>query len=741
MAERWGALRPLVRAEIAAGAWECFSLLLFWSAVFPVAFHSPWPAVVFAVGTGLSIVAAGWLVRRGRRGLALAAGIRVAVWLLSVTPMLPRSDVRVLVACFGFGLMAGALRRAVYRRLLGASARGAADEARARRASPVRMRVELRPRLGESAMVAGILGGHVLMLFSVAFLRTASKVVFRAWWEIIPALAILATAAFTLAVRPTTDRVLEALRLGPRADRARLRAGLAQAMRVPERLGVVNLVLWLVCTGIGVFYFRTGPQSWSWADAVMQLAYASLFAWGVSFYQRGWHEDAVAPAIERLRAWLEAGGTPEPGAPEQAAVSIRQRLLGDFGLPVLFALALSLLSALGLYRTLGEHLSLREDFNAVTALCASFTLLVLAVGGVFVRAARRLTEPLAELERAADRVAAGHLDAAVPRVEGPREVVHLGQRIEQMRQALARTIEELRAERAGLESRVERRTAELRRALDDLKEAQTALIQGERMALLGELLAGVAHEIYNPLTAIAGSISSLERVRDELAQMMQAYRRAEALLPPEERAALERTRAAIDLEGALADLVGVEQVVRSATRRSVDIVANLKSFSRAPIEAVPTDLHDGLRETLGLLGHRIRESGVEVVERFGELPLVTCRSGEIHQVFMNLLSNALHATSASNGSGARCIQIETRAAEGGWIEVAVADGGPGVPAGLREKIFDPFFTTKARGEGTGLGLSISREILRRHGGSLRVEDAPPPLGGACFVVRLPSKPA
>jgi signal transduction histidine kinase len=713
LARRWREARPLVRAEALATSWEVFSVLLFISAVVPAAFRTPWPSVIFVGGLACSSLLARRLHVQGRRGFLMAATLRTLCWLLAVTPLLGAADLRVLVATCGFGLMAGGIRRALYRR--------AADEPEP--STPVALRTELRTQLGENAMVAGIVGGHVMLLFSVAFLRTESKMVFRAWWEIIPALAILGTLGFTLAVRPTTDRVLAALRLGPGGERQALLAGLDQVRDIPRRLTLINFVVWLTCTSIGILYFQPGPQKWQWADAVMQLAFGSLFAWGVSFYQRGWHEDTIRPIVARLRDWTDT-------ADERQEMSLRQRMLSEFGLPLLFTLTLSLFASIGLYRTLGESLTLREDFNAITALSASFLMLVLAVGSVFMRAARQLSDPLSRLARAADRVASGHLDAEVPPVIGPIEMVGLGQSIEHMRRALAQTIAELMEERASLETNVEVRTRELRRALEELKQAQTALIQGERMALIGELVASVAHEIYNPLNAIGGSISSLERVASELTQMLEAYRQSEPQLSEAERRRLAEARAALDVDGALEDLAGVVKVVQSATRRSVEIVGNLKSFARAPAEPIPADLHAGLRETLSLLRHKLRQREIQVVECYGDLPPVVCRAGEINQVFMNVLTNAIQAIE-KNGAGV--IQVETWR-EGETAAVAISDNGGGVPRELRDKVFDPFFSTK-RGDGTGLGLSISREIVRRHGGTLAVEDARD--GGARFVCRLP----
>jgi signal transduction histidine kinase len=263
------------------------------------------------------------------------------------------------------------------------------------------------------------------------------------------------------------------------------------------------------------------------------------------------------------------------------------------------------------------------------------------------------------------------------------------------------------------------------------------------MASIGELVAGVAHEINNPLNAIAGAAVPLAALAPELREVLDAYRKAEADLPQARRRALEELRQKLDLDGSLDDLAGISTVIRRAVDRSVKIVQNLKSFSRASGEDVPADLHEGIEETLMLLAPRLRASGVEILRRFGELPPVVCRAGEINQVFMNLLVNALQAlegTVGTAGAAPPAITIET------WVEdetaaVAISDNGPGVPAGLETRIFDPFFTTKPRGQGTGLGLSISTDIARRHGGSLTLEPSDPanPLtaSGARFVVRLP----
>jgi signal transduction histidine kinase len=310
-------------------------------------------------------------------------------------------------------------------------------------------------------------------------------------------------------------------------------------------------------------------------------------------------------------------------------------------------------------------------------------------------------------------------------------VTRLGESIERMRRTLARTIGELEAERAGLEEKVDARTAALSRALLELKETQAALLHGEKMASLGQLVAGVAHEINNPLNAIAGSVQSLAERTAETRRVLEAYRAAESNLSAEHQEELRKVRNDVDLDGTLEDLDAIAKVIRRSTDRAVRIVGDLLRFSRASSDRVPTNLHAGLDEALSLLESHLRHAGVAVERSYGPIPEILVRADEVNQIFLNLLTNALQAVT---GRSPAEIRIRTGIAHGG-IEVAIEDSGPGVPLALRTRIFDPFFTTKPAGHGTGLGLSISAQIAARHGGTLTVEDARG--GGARFVLRLP----
>jgi signal transduction histidine kinase len=695
--------------------WESISGLLFATAVSPAVVARPWPTLVFTASLVLSALLSPWFSRGGRAIFWTLDLTRAIAWALALLPVVELTGRGALLGAGAFGVMASGVRRALYRYARDREKGGiVADE----------LASSLNDRLAESTFVVGVVAGHILMLFLVAFLRTTNDQIRNAWWQVLPWLTLGGTLIFTLAVPRVTQSVTEALRAGPRGDVALLVRGVRRATLLPGQLALVNFGLWLACTTFGAFGFRH-LFGWSAWDAAIVVALGLLFAWGISFYQRAWHTEILAPAVRELQLW---GATDVP----RGRGSLRRRMLVDFGLPLVFSCTLSLFSSIGLYRALIG--SFGSNANEVLILIASFVVLIVTAGGVMARAARDLSRPMSALAGAADRVGHGDLEAAVPRVVGPDEVTRLGESIERMRRTLARTIAELEAERAGLEEKVDARTAALTRALTELRETQAALLHGEKMASLGQLVAGVAHEINNPLNAIAGSVDSLAERAAEARRVLDAYRAAESELPSERRAELSNLRSSVDLDATLEDLDAIAKVIRRSTDRAVRIVGDLLHFSRASSDRVPTNLHAGIDEALSLLGSHLRHAGVAVLRSYGSIPELLVRADEVNQIFLNLLTNALQAVS---GRSPAEIRIRTGLATGG-VEVIIEDSGPGVPVALRTRIFDPFFTTKPAGHGTGLGLSISAQIAARHGGTLTVEDAEG--GGARFVLRLPVTP-
>lgn len=277
----------------------------------------------------------------------------------------------------------------------------------------------------------------------------------------------------------------------------------------------------------------------------------------------------------------------------------------------------------------------------------------------------------------------------------------------------ARTYEELVALNATLEQRVrdrtealERSNAELAQALTELKNAETQLVHSEKMASLGRLVAGIAHEINNPVSFISTSVAPLKR----------RLERAGADAAPDVRRALREAAELVDM------------MARGA-ERTATIVRDLRAFSRLhEAKRKEVDLNEGLEVSIRLLESRWRDR-IRIHRALGDLPPVECDPGQMNQVFMNLLANACEAI-AGEGN----VWIESRW-DGEAVRISIRDDGCGIPADVLGRVFDPFFTTKDVGEGTGLGLSISHGIVEAHGGRLEVESAPG--AGTTFSVILP----
>lgn len=291
------------------------------------------------------------------------------------------------------------------------------------------------------------------------------------------------------------------------------------------------------------------------------------------------------------------------------------------------------------------------------------------------------------------------------------------------------------------------RALELEDTLQKLQRTQTQLIQSEKMSSLGQLVAGVAHEINNPVSFIYGNIDPAREYISELLGLLDLYQSEY----PQPTQAIASEIEDMDLEFMIEDLPKLLESMKVGAERIGEIVLSLRNFSRmdeAQIKDV--DIHDGIDSTLRLLQNRLKAQPehpeIIVVKEYGKLPLVECYAGQLNQVFMNLLSNAIDAleerdrrrTSAEINAHPSTITIGSYVINSNRIAIFIADNGPGIPEVVRDRIFDPFFTTKPVGKGTGLGLAISYQVVvEKHLGSLRCNSIPGK--GTEFLVEIPVK--
>ncbi len=283
---------------------------------------------------------------------------------------------------------------------------------------------------------------------------------------------------------------------------------------------------------------------------------------------------------------------------------------------------------------------------------------------------------------------------------------------------------------------------QLETALQTLKQAQSQLIQTEKMSSLGQMVAGIAHEINNPVNFIHGNLSPLEDYVQDLLSFLQLYEEHYPTPNQEITAAAEE----LDIEFIQTDLEKTLSSMRSGTERIRDIVLSLRNFSRKDeVGCKAVDIHEGIESTLLILQHRLKAQpnrpAIRLVRDFGDLPPVECFASQLNQVFMNILANAIDAVDSEleNSSVEKIPQITLRTeALGDRITVSFLDNGIGMPAATRDRMFDPFFTTKPVGKGTGIGMAISYQIVveKHHG---QIECFSETGLGTEFVVSIPIK--
>jgi signal transduction histidine kinase len=386
---------------------------------------------------------------------------------------------------------------------------------------------------------------------------------------------------------------------------------------------------------------------------------------------------------------------------------------------------------------------INANTRTTIALCFG-ALLVASAIGVFT--AHWITHPILRLNRASKAMASGNLDQTVA-TSRIRELNTLSKSFNHMAGRLSELFTALEHSKEELEDRVEERTAKLKNALAELQRTQAQVVQSEKMSSLGQLVAGVAHEINNPVNFIHGNLNHVQESIEDLLAFVQLYQQQY----PHPSAAIQTAAEDIDLEFLQEDLPKMLASMKLGTDRIRQIVLSLRNFSRMDeAEYKSVDIHEGIDSTLLILQHRLKAKPerpeIQIIKDYDTLPLVQCYAGQLNQVLMNILVNAIDAIEEKNAqqthhalkNNLSQITIRTSVINATWVEIAIADTGGGMPEEVQQRIFDPFFTTKAVGKGTGMGMSISYQIItEKHSGKLECFSTPEK--GTEFVIQIPLK--
>lgn len=354
-----------------------------------------------------------------------------------------------------------------------------------------------------------------------------------------------------------------------------------------------------------------------------------------------------------------------------------------------------------------------------------------------IRGFAKVTRDITERKLAQEKLQKAHDDLEIRVQERTAELTESNQLLQQEINVRKQTETALRQSKARLKEQAK----ELAEALQELKRTQTQLIQTEKMSSLGQLVAGIAHEINNPTTFIYCNLDYANRYMKDLLNLLKIYQQTY----PQTTSEIEEAAEEIDLDFLLLDLPKLLSSMKLGAKRINQIVLSLRNFARHDeAEMKLANIHEGIDSTISLLQNRLKAtdgySGIQLIQAYGDLPFIECYPGLLNQVFMNILTNAIDALENYSQSSVITICTEVKQdklSSNSVVVVRIADNGPGMKEEVRHKMFDPFFTTKPVGKGIGLGLSICYQIVvEKHGGKLSCVSQ---LGkGAEFIIEIPS---
>ncbi len=373
-----------------------------------------------------------------------------------------------------------------------------------------------------------------------------------------------------------------------------------------------------------------------------------------------------------------------------------------------------------------------ENIRIQISIASLFSSIALATAlGIYI--SQTISKPLSNVTQIAQRVTTeSNFDLQVP-VTTKDEIGVLATAFNQMVSWVKKYTDQLQQAHQNLEQKVADRTQQLNQTLSKLQQTQAKVIQSEKMSALGQMVAGIAHEINNPINFIHGNITHASEYSQDLIELIELYQ----FYFPKAPEPIQEKMEDIEWDFLSQDLPKLLNSMMIGSERIHEIVKSLRNFARIDESgSKEVDIHEGIENTLMILNHRLKEKSdrleIKITKNYGKIPLLECYPGQLNQVWMNLIANAIDALEESPSPE---IKISTEF-ENDWVLVCIADNGTGISQETQNRLFDPFFTTKPVGKGTGLGLSISYQIIvDKHGGKISCQSI---FGqGTEFIIQLP----